>query len=247
MYNAYISSFAKLNLTVVFLLFRILINNPYFMLQATLTSADGTQDLISLTDNTTGTLLGDTVSSLYPLRDLVNMEGAYFCFANLSVRLEGQYRLKYHLMEMTPEGVQYRTSIYSEPFQVYPPKLFPGVEESTLTSLKYANMGLKLRVRKETRAKKIKLDPQYESEQSNFTPSASSTASSPLHSVATPEPLSEQQSPMVVKHKMSLSFILSCGDNNETINEPKAASMGNYFHQYQPSTVNQGELNYYYN
>ena len=44
--------------------------------------------------------IGRTVSSLYLLRDLDDTEGAFFVFSDISVRLDGYYRLRMCLFEI---------------------------------------------------------------------------------------------------------------------------------------------------
>ena len=50
-----------------------------------------------------------------------------------------------------------RTFVLSNVFQVYSAKTFPGMSESTALSRLFADQGLKIRVRKETRASKYGL------------------------------------------------------------------------------------------
>jgi hypothetical protein len=47
-----------------------------------------------LKDGKTRSTTGSIVSSLYHLKDLDDKEGAFFVFSDLSVRMEGNYRLK---------------------------------------------------------------------------------------------------------------------------------------------------------
>jgi hypothetical protein len=46
--------------------------------------------------------------------------------------------------------------VFSDVFQVYPAKRFPGMEESTFLSRSFAEQGLKIRIRKELRLRKRK-------------------------------------------------------------------------------------------
>jgi hypothetical protein len=56
--------------------------------------------------------------------------------------------------EMMENTVIQRASVLSNVFQVYSAKNFPGMAESTALSRLFADQGLKIRVRKETRASK---------------------------------------------------------------------------------------------
>ncbi|EER23554.1 Spore development regulator ryp2 [Coccidioides posadasii str. Silveira] len=97
-------------------------------------------------------LAGTLVSSLHRLKDIDNSDGGFFVFGDLSVRVEGEFRLKFNLFEMRKDEVVHIKSILSKPFQVLPPKNFPGMTESTFLSRSFADQGIKLRIRKEPRA-----------------------------------------------------------------------------------------------
>ncbi|KAJ5701922.1 Velvet factor, partial [Penicillium malachiteum] len=62
--------------------------------------------------------------------DVDNSDGGFFVFGDLSVKIEGEYRLKFTLFEM---------------------RTFPGMMESTFLSRSFADQGVKLRIRKEPR------------------------------------------------------------------------------------------------
>jgi hypothetical protein len=87
------------------------------------------------------------VSSLYHLKDSENRgeDAAFFVFPDLSVRMEGSYRLKLSLFEVvgciffischasfvklvSRTSVRYCKAVYSTPFYVYTAKKFPGME-----------------------------------------------------------------------------------------------------------------------
>lgn len=103
---------------------------------------------------------------------------AYFIFADLSVRHEGWYRLKFHLFEqnkrredldpevtlpiasestggydppISAEQMVNRMHVSTTPFQVYSAKKFPGLQESTLISHQMAEQGIRVRIRREIR------------------------------------------------------------------------------------------------
>lgn len=61
---------------------------------ASLISPDSEDELHLLRDRKTRSTTGSIVSSLYRLKDVDNKDGAFFVFPDLSVRMEGSYRLK---------------------------------------------------------------------------------------------------------------------------------------------------------
>ncbi|KAJ5160857.1 Spore development regulator vosA, partial [Penicillium canariense] len=96
-------------------------------------------------------LAGTLVSSLHRLKDVDNSDGGFFVFGDLSVKIEGEFRLKFTLFEMRKDVVTYLKTIISDRFKVSPPKNFPGMMESTFLSRSFADQGVKLRIRKEPR------------------------------------------------------------------------------------------------
>ncbi|KAE8347318.1 hypothetical protein BDV24DRAFT_146842 [Aspergillus arachidicola] len=97
-------------------------------------------------------LTGTLVSSLHRLKDEENSEGGFFVFGDLSVKLEGNFRLKFTLFEMADGSACYLTSIISDRFAVSRPKDFLGMTESTSLSRLFADQGVKLKLRKKRRA-----------------------------------------------------------------------------------------------
>ena len=69
-------------------------------MNATLTRADDQSDLHLLKDGRTRYTLGSTVSSLFQLKDEDKSDAGFFVFPDLSVRVEGDYRLKLDLYEI---------------------------------------------------------------------------------------------------------------------------------------------------
>lgn len=96
-------------------------------------------------------LAGTLVSSLYRLKDVDNVDGGFFIFGDLSIKVEGEFRLKFTLFEMQKDVVRNLKSVISNTFVVLPPKAFPGMAESTFMSRSFADQGVKLRIRKEAR------------------------------------------------------------------------------------------------
>jgi hypothetical protein len=109
---------------------------------------------------------------------------AYFIFPDLSVRHEGWYRIKFHLFEQTKRREDFdmgrivpaptqsadgsgqesppndqemminMTYVYTDPFQVYSAKKFPGLGQSTELSQVVAKQGCRVRIRREVRQRK---------------------------------------------------------------------------------------------
>lgn len=100
---------------------------------------------------TQSALAGTLVSSLHRLKDVDNTDGGFFVFPDLSVKIEGQFRLRFSLFEMMKTRVEYITSVTSDPFTVFSHKTFPGLSESTFLSRSFGDQGVKLRIRKEPR------------------------------------------------------------------------------------------------
>ncbi|KAK9466924.1 velvet factor, partial [Lipomyces arxii] len=96
------------------------------------------------------TLAGTLVSSLHRVRDSQDREGGYFVFGDLSVKLEGRFRLQFSLFEMLDGSqAEFITSTVSAVFTVYAAKHFPGVLGSTALSRQFSDQGVRLRLRKE--------------------------------------------------------------------------------------------------
>ncbi|KAJ3090800.1 hypothetical protein HK102_002620 [Quaeritorhiza haematococci] len=144
-------------------------DNPYFFMYASLISPTTDQELRLLRDGSTRTTAGSTVSPLYRLKDAEYREGAFFVFPDLSIRMEGRYRLKFTLFEIVGSQIRYRASVFSEVFDVYPAKKFPGMAESTPLSRAFAEQGLRIRIRKEPHARRTrkKRSPESERDSSN--------------------------------------------------------------------------------
>ncbi|KAI8348472.1 velvet factor-domain-containing protein [Mortierella sp. GBAus27b] len=148
--------------------FTSFLQNPYYFMHASLVEKDTREDVLLIKDtrskddmhlykdNRTKATTGSSVSSLYPLKDVEDngTESGFFVFPDLSVRMEGTYRLKFCLYEMVGKDVHFCACITSDPLIVYSAKKFPGMEESTPLSQHFAEQGLKIRIRKEVRPKK---------------------------------------------------------------------------------------------
>jgi hypothetical protein len=122
--------------------------NPNLFMIASLASAERDEPY----DNAGNPcLIGNYTSSCQRLRDEHGEEGAFFVFPDLSVRVVGQFRIRFTLFECLPnfDGVQCLSSTLSEEFKVSLPKNFGGLQESSFLSRTFADQGVKLRLRKE--------------------------------------------------------------------------------------------------
>ncbi|KAJ5908785.1 Velvet factor [Penicillium taxi] len=124
------------------------LQSPYFFMCCSL--YDASEDRPVPVSPSTA-LAGTLVSSLHRLKDIDNSDGGFFVFGDLSVKIEGEFRLKFTLFEMRKDQVTYLKTIISDRFTVSPPKSFPGMMESTFLSRSFADQGVKLRIRKEPR------------------------------------------------------------------------------------------------
>ncbi|MCJ1341178.1 hypothetical protein MMC09_006474 [Bachmanniomyces sp. S44760] len=99
----------------------------------------------------TASLAGTQVSSLHRLKDIDNTDGGFFVFGDLSIKIEGEFRLRFSLFEMRKTQVVYIKSTVSKSFTVFASKSFPGMSESTFLSRSFGDQGVRLRIRKEPR------------------------------------------------------------------------------------------------
>ncbi|ORX45658.1 hypothetical protein DM01DRAFT_336731, partial [Hesseltinella vesiculosa] len=96
-------------------------------------------------------LSGQTVSSMYKLKDITDEDGGFFCFGDLSIRVEGEYRLKFTLFEIVSAGVVHLICVYSDVFKVYNMKSMPPLLDATFLSRSFSDQGVRIRIRKEHR------------------------------------------------------------------------------------------------
>ncbi|KAI9474775.1 hypothetical protein LPJ78_004879 [Coemansia sp. RSA 989] len=99
-------------------------------------------------------LLGDHAATSMVVEDERGERGCFFVFPNLSIRLEGRYRLRFMLIKlpsmsdpqpmMVPKCL---STVFSDAFDVYSIKTFPGMIESTPLSRALAQQGLKIPIR----------------------------------------------------------------------------------------------------
>jgi hypothetical protein len=102
------------------------------------------------------------------VRDEQGQIGIFFVFQDLSVRIEGTFRLRMRLMNVgaptPPNGgtKQVHTAVspvlaqtFTDEFRVYSAKKFPGVPEMTPFSLALGSQGQKLPLRQRTGSNRI--------------------------------------------------------------------------------------------
>jgi hypothetical protein len=107
-------------------------------------------------------LAGTLVSSLHRLKDQDNSDGAFFVFGDLSVKLEGTFRLQFNLYEMRHNECYHIKCIQSNPFPVHSTKNFQGMSESTFWTRTFSDQGVRLRLRKEPRTLLRKRGPAHD-------------------------------------------------------------------------------------
>lgn len=112
--------------------------------------------------NTNAALAGTLVSSLHRLKDSDNSDGGFFVFGDLSIKMEGLFRLQFNLFEMRKSEVILIKSVISDAFHVHAAKNFPGMSESTFLTRSFSDQGVRLRLRKEPRALLRKRGPASE-------------------------------------------------------------------------------------
>ena len=125
------------------------LQNPYLFVCATLYKPDEDEPHEMSTDKS---LAGTLVSSLHRLKDVSNKDGGFFVFGDISIKVQGSFRLCFTLYEFQQHHVQHLASVISDKFKVLPAKDFKGLEESTYLSRAFSDQGVRLRLRKEPRS-----------------------------------------------------------------------------------------------
>ncbi|RDA82552.1 hypothetical protein CP532_3767 [Ophiocordyceps camponoti-leonardi (nom. inval.)] len=116
----------------------------------------------------TRNLIGSLAASAFRLSDTLDHIGIWFVLQDLSVRTEGSFRLRFSFVNVGARGGARRDSItprintgrapilascFSDVFNVYSAKKFPGVCESTPLSKTFATQGIKIPIRKDANVK----------------------------------------------------------------------------------------------
>jgi hypothetical protein len=109
----------------------------------------------------TRNLIGSLTVNAAKLVDDKNHEAYWFVLQDLSVRTEGQFRLRMNFIDvgaavqgtaqlgLNKGKAPVLAHVFSESFQVYSAKKFPGVIESTVLSKCFAQQGIKIPIRKD--------------------------------------------------------------------------------------------------
>ncbi|EFR03838.1 hypothetical protein MGYG_06837 [Nannizzia gypsea CBS 118893] len=167
------------------------LQSPYYFMCCSLFSVSDDEESSPIVP--AGVLTGTLVSSLHRLKDINNKDGGFFVFGDLSVRVEGEFRLMFDLFEL--KGAKRDQAIHikrtsSNPFKVLPPKSFPGMAESTFMSKSFADQGVKLRIRKEPRTL-LSTKRQYNHNDSYHNTSPIDQSRSPKRQAMTPHNYSQ--------------------------------------------------------
>ncbi|KAJ3130872.1 hypothetical protein HK100_007296 [Physocladia obscura] len=106
---------------------------------------------VELTDNyhTSQALMGPVICVPQFLNGPDGVAGLYFVYSEVFVKKTGKFKLKFDLYNMTgmPFGAPPVASVPSSIFEVFNPKDFPGVPQTTSLSRSFAKQGIKIRVR----------------------------------------------------------------------------------------------------
>ncbi|KAL9093136.1 MAG: hypothetical protein Q9159_000495 [Coniocarpon cinnabarinum] len=135
--------------------------NPYLFCSATLFDAE--KDEPKHAEGSSPLLVGSTVSSAHRLKSLNNDEGTFFVFGDIAPCCQGPVRLHFVLYEFKDGETRALANVTSEPFDVSNAKEWDGVKESTVLSRTFADQGVKLRLKKESRNGRRTIPPsQYQ-------------------------------------------------------------------------------------
>jgi len=106
-------------------------------------------------------MMGNIFANATYLEDENGVPGHFYIFPDLSIRVEGRYRLKFDLLRIVlPPGPpssgvnQVIAEVLSNTFVVFAAKKFPGMAPSTTLTRAFARQGVKISVRDETRSRR---------------------------------------------------------------------------------------------
>ncbi|KAH9831874.1 Velvet factor [Teratosphaeria destructans] len=109
----------------------------------------------------TRNLIGSLTVNAARLKDPAGKESYWFVLQDLSVRTEGWFRLRMNFIDLRGKGTEASglnkgkapvlAWAFSDKFQVYSAKKFPGVIESTPLSKCFAQQGIKIPIRKDVK------------------------------------------------------------------------------------------------
>ncbi|KAI0235936.1 hypothetical protein L0F63_004998 [Massospora cicadina] len=140
-------------------------HSPYLYVQATLVDPV-TLEEVQVSKGTTG-LVGNCAQSMKRVKGPDNCEMGIFLFQDISVRIDGIFRLKFSLYHVAIHAKTCRPAAslshvqFSDSFQVYPPKLFPGMAESTFLTRLCASQGFRVRIRRSSAPLSAANSPPY--------------------------------------------------------------------------------------
>ncbi|KAJ3062236.1 hypothetical protein HDU98_001872 [Podochytrium sp. JEL0797] len=98
-------------------------------------------------------LMGPLIAISQTLNDLDREEGQFYVYNDLAVRSCGNYRLKFEVYELfpnpqSPSNPRVPVAVaFSDVFQVFNPKDYPGVTETTELSRWFARQGVAIRMK----------------------------------------------------------------------------------------------------
>ncbi|KAF9935732.1 hypothetical protein BGZ67_003149 [Mortierella alpina] len=127
------------------------LQSPYLFMCCNLVHAEDPQGEIVAPAHRA--LAGTVVSSLNRLKDVDNSDGGFFVFGDMSVRMEGRFRLRFTLFELLEGRVHHIMSTVSNVLTVHSSKNFPGMSESTFLSRSFSDQGVRIRIRKDHHVK----------------------------------------------------------------------------------------------
>lgn len=132
---------------------QVYITSPYLFVQTFLIGPNDSDP-----DPDMNTLAGNTCTSGHVVKDDRGVHNMMFCLNDISVKKEGTYRLRFCLFKLntTTGEVEKLTSVCSEPFTTYSGRHFPGMSESTSMTRLLVDAGVRLRLRKESKAMSTK-------------------------------------------------------------------------------------------
>lgn len=107
-------------------------------------------------------MMGNIFANAVPLEDEHGKRGFFYIFPDLSIRVEGRYRLKFDLLRVVlppgppalPGTNHVAAEVLSDVFVVYAAKKFPGMMQSTELTKAIARQGIKISVRGEPRGRR---------------------------------------------------------------------------------------------
>lgn len=137
----------------------------YTTLHCTIVHADTLSDASQIEQSRTDMamtqrLMGTCVASPFAGKDDLGRKGTFFVFPDLSCRSPGRYRFLFRLIVVDPLRLaaggttKIQTQIYSEPFEVYSAKEFPGMRASSDLLKSLRKQGLNVAVKKGREATK---------------------------------------------------------------------------------------------